>query len=67
MRFELHSQEKHEYIDGEVRAMGGGTYRHALITSNVTQVLGRQVHPPCHLYSPDLMLVDSHGAGCDVR
>ena len=38
--FERLSPEKHEYADGEIFAMSGGTYEHSAITSNIVRELG---------------------------
>src|SRR3954469_24330008 len=36
LRFEATADVRHEYRDGVVVAMAGGTYNHSLITSNVS-------------------------------
>lgn len=35
LNFERSSPEKHEYADGEIFAMSGGTYEHSSITANI--------------------------------
>jgi Uma2 family endonuclease len=46
---------KHEYLDGEIYAMAGGTPEHAALAAVVTTVLGEQLRgSPCRVYSSDL-------------
>jgi len=40
LAFERASDEKHEYIDGEIFAMSGGSYDHSLILANMVRRLG---------------------------
>ena len=52
---ERRSPEKHEYVQGEVRAMGGVTPSHAQIAANV--ILGLSAFlkgRPCGVFSSDL-------------
>lgn len=54
VRLEEHSNLKHEYCDGSIRAMGGGTLDHARITSTIIRLLGTQLEGrPCAVYSSD--------------
>lgn len=47
--------EKHEYCDGEVFAMAGGSPNHALVTANLTALLHVGLRPRgCRTYSSDL-------------
>lgn len=65
------SGERYEYHDGRlvsVRAMAGGTYRHALLIANATHALGNSVRsetevekPDCHVLSSDLRLAAAPG------
>jgi Uma2 family endonuclease len=46
---------KHEYLDGEIYAMAGGTPEHAALAAAVTTVLGDQLRDSrCRVYSSDL-------------
>jgi Uma2 family endonuclease len=48
------SDVRHEYADGLVYAMAGGTLRHAAITANVARALGNAlVGKPCVVMSSD--------------
>jgi Uma2 family endonuclease len=40
LAFERTSEEKHEYVDGEIFAMSGGTFKHALLAQNIGGELG---------------------------
>jgi Uma2 family endonuclease len=51
------SRTRHEFFDGEIYAMAGGTPEHAAMAAAVTAILGRQVTgKPCRVYSSDLRL-----------
>ena len=46
---------RHEFYDGEIYAMAGGTPEHAAMAAAVTSILGRQLAPSqCRVYSSDL-------------
>lgn len=48
---------RHEFFDGEIYAMAGGTPEHAAVAAAVTAILGRQLSgTPCRAYSSDLRL-----------
>ncbi|MFN0252365.1 MAG: Uma2 family endonuclease [Kofleriaceae bacterium] len=54
VRLEEHSNLKHEYLDGEIRAMGGGSLDHARVGAKVARILGVQLDgQPCDVYSSD--------------
>jgi len=56
-RFEVGSNVKHEYLDGQILAMAGGSPEHATLAAAVIAELGRQlVHGPCHTFTSDLRL-----------
>jgi Uma2 family endonuclease len=40
LAFERGSEERHEYIDGQIVAMTGGTFAHAVIAGNVAREIG---------------------------
>lgn len=55
---EAFSAIKHEYLDGEIYAMAGGTPRHAELAANATAALRQIVKGgPCRVYSSDLRLL----------
>jgi len=46
---------RHEFYDGEIYAMAGGTPEHAARTAAITSALGAQIEgSDCRLYSSDL-------------
>lgn len=52
---ERQSDEKHEYFDGAIVLMAGGTPRHSLVTATVTSQLYMRLRGTrCKVYSPDL-------------
>lgn len=55
LALEAVSQTKHEFVDGSVLAMAGGTPQHAAIASRLARVIGNAVMgQPCNVYSSDL-------------
>lgn len=50
------SQVKHEYLDGEIYAMAGGTVLHAALTGSVSAMLHRQLSGRCRVLSSDLRI-----------
>jgi Uma2 family endonuclease len=57
LRFERESQTKHEYIDGLIIAMTGGSADHAGITANISAMLHAQLRgKPCRVFSSDLRI-----------
>lgn len=57
LAMEQQSLEKHEYHDGEIYAMAGGTPRHAKLTLNISRLVGNAlVGKPCSAYSSDLQV-----------
>ena len=53
--FEEKSVEKHEFLDGEVFAMAGGTIEHAGLAAAISIALGAALRDrPCRVYSSDL-------------
>jgi len=55
LEMELASEEKHEFYDGEIYAMGGASFSHALVAGNVARQLGAQLsRKPCRVLSSDL-------------
>jgi Uma2 family endonuclease len=54
---EQSSPDKHEYLDGTVYLMAGGTARHTLIAMNVAAAIRPHLRGgPCRLYSGDLRI-----------
>jgi Uma2 family endonuclease len=55
---------KHEYLDGEIFAMTGGTRGHDLVRNNLVSILRPHLrNTPCQLFGPDLALrVSEDGA-----
>lgn len=53
--FEAQSAERHEYLNGEVIAMAGGTEVHSLISSNAIRKLGNALERrPCRVYEGNM-------------
>jgi Uma2 family endonuclease len=48
------SDVRHEFFDGEIFAMAGGTPEHAALSAAVVVLLGTRLRPPSRPYSSDL-------------
>lgn len=57
LALEQSSDVKHEYFDGEIFAMAGGTASHSLVAANWTRELGNALKDRgCRVYSSDMMV-----------
>jgi Uma2 family endonuclease len=54
LALENESQVRHEYLDGEIYAMAGGTPDHAALAAAVLAILGRQLPRGCRAFTSDL-------------
>lgn len=55
LELERHSETRHEYLDGEIFAMGGASRRHNLISLNIAAELRAGVRGrPCEVYAHDM-------------
>lgn len=56
------SSVKHEFLDGEIYAMAGGTPQHGILTAQVARLLGRRLSAECRGATSDVkILVQSTG------
>ncbi len=54
LAFERAAGQKHEYVDGEIFAMAGGTREHNLIAANVVgELRSALLQGPCEVYGSD--------------
>ena len=57
LAFERASTEKHEYVDGEVFAMAGGTREHNLAAANaVGELRSALLDRPCEVHGSDMKI-----------
>src|SRR5258708_26730796 len=57
LAFERRSPERHEYVDGELFAMGGASERHNQIVVNIGGEIRTQFkHRPCKVYTNDMRI-----------
>ena len=57
LAFEAESEIKHEYIDGEIYAMTGGTDNHSRIAANVIIALGTQlIGSACYVHTSEMRI-----------
>ncbi len=57
VRLEQTSEVKHEFLNGEIFAMSGGTPEHADLAASVIRELGNQLRGrPCRVYTSDLRI-----------
>ena len=55
LEFEAGNNARHEYLEGEIYAMAGGTLEHAAMAASVIVALGAELRGrPCTVYSSDL-------------
>jgi Uma2 family endonuclease len=50
------STVRHEYLDGEIYAMAGGSPDHAALAATVIRLLGSQLPPGCRVFTSDLRI-----------
>jgi Uma2 family endonuclease len=48
------SPVRHEYLDGEIYAMAGGTPEHAALAASLLRLLGNQLPSACRAFTSDL-------------
>ena len=60
---EIVSSTKHEFLDGEIYAMAGGTEEHSALAAEVVRALGNSIGDrPCRVHTSDLRIyVESVG------
>jgi len=57
LAFERAAEERHEYADGEIFAMSGGTVAHSLIAANVSgELRSALLERPCNVHGADLRI-----------
>jgi len=57
LELEQRSQTKHEFLDGVVFAMAGGTPEHAAIAARLARLIGNALEGrPCNVYTSDLRI-----------
>ena len=56
LALEEESSVRHEYLDGEIYAMAGGSPDHAALAAAIIALLGRQLPPGCRVFTSDLRL-----------
>jgi len=54
VRLEQDSPVRHEYLDGEIYAMAGGSPDHAALAAVVIRLLGTRLPPGCRAFTSDL-------------
>ncbi|MDJ0677250.1 MAG: Uma2 family endonuclease [Calothrix sp. MO_167.B42] len=55
LKFELESEIRHEYVDGEIFAMAGASEEHNLITTNIIALLRPHLRgTPCRAFVSDM-------------
>jgi Uma2 family endonuclease len=55
LEFERNSEIRHEYFEGEIFAMTGGSLNHNQISANIVRELGNQLkNSPCRAFASDM-------------
>jgi Uma2 family endonuclease len=62
LAWEANQETRHEFVDGAVRAMTGGTEAHDVIAGNLRMALAEALKGgPCHVRGPDLKVLTGNG------
>jgi Uma2 family endonuclease len=61
LRLEEESSIRHEYLEGEIYAMGGGTPDHAALAASTIGLLRTGISPSCRVYTSDLRVRTATG------
>src|SRR5436190_16894775 len=61
LSLEEESSNRHEYLDGEIYAMAGGTPDHAALAAAVIGLLRASTPPTCRTFTSDLRIRTSSG------
>jgi Uma2 family endonuclease len=56
LEIERRSDVRHEYLNGEIYALAGGTPEHAFLAAQVIHLLGRALPPACRMATSDLKI-----------
>lgn len=56
LALEEESSVRHEYLEGEIYAMAGGSPDHAALAASIIAILGRELPPGCRVFTSDLRL-----------
>ncbi len=57
LSLEARSELKHEFFDGHIYAMSGGTFEHARLAGTLSREIGNALRGrPCNVYSSDLRI-----------
>lgn len=57
LRLEREAEFRHEYLNGEIFEMAGGTKRHSLISTNLARLIGNQiVDRNCNVFDSDMRI-----------
>jgi len=55
LKLERDVDQRHEYLDGEIRAMAGGSRAHNLLATRVARLLGNHLEgSPCRIFQSDM-------------
>ncbi len=55
LEFERTSEEKHEYLDGQIYLMGGASHNHSIITATIIGILYTPMRSrPCSVFDSDM-------------
>ena len=61
VQLEERSEVRHEYHDGEILAMSGGSYAHAVIATNINRAIGnRLAGKPCRVLDANMRIATPH-------
>ncbi|WP_270938582.1 Uma2 family endonuclease [Falsiroseomonas oryzae] len=61
LEWEAKQDVRHEFVDGEVRAVTGGTLKHNLIARRLGSALDRALGGGCRVHGPDVKVATGNG------
>jgi Uma2 family endonuclease len=61
LRFEREAETKHEFVDGQIYDMAGGSLTHSQIAANLLIALGKRLLGRCRLHTSDTRVCIAHG------
>ncbi len=53
---EKHTEIKHEYVNGDIYAMAGGSRNHNTLSFNLSALIGSRLQPSCQGYGSDMKI-----------
>lgn len=56
LAFERAAETKHEFVNGQIMAMAGGSRRHSLLAARMLGILSNSLGPKCFAFTSDMLI-----------